>query len=177
MVKTKCLRNEIANVPGGHDVELIVVVNHMSADWCVVLHCTIFLLDHTVFCSPRYTIPPVIILRYIRRFNALPLETKREMSEDQEQDFLEKIGKYTGFLKADLHNFPYIPLEQFSYEPRVVNMLTQLMSWEIVESADLIKQLLAGGGEEAEEKKDATPPATTEACNAGDDQEPQVGSA
>jgi hypothetical protein len=43
---------------------------------------------------------------------------------------------------SDLRNFPFPPIESFDYTPQLVQLLTNLMAWEVIESEDLIEELL-----------------------------------
>jgi hypothetical protein len=52
-------------------------------------------------------------------------------------------NKFQTILKSsNLMKFPYPPLDSFDYTAQLVNLLTHLMTWEVLESRDLFEELL-----------------------------------
>mmetsp|Transcript_600 Transcript_600/g.1005 ORF Transcript_600/g.1005 Transcript_600/m.1005 type:complete len:569 (-) Transcript_600:37-1743(-) len=75
--------------------------------------------------------------------NSLPQCIRNRWKNDEEKSssfiqFLERIG----LLKSNLKGFPYIPLQEFDYQPVLVNLMSQLTTWQLMESKDLIEELL-----------------------------------
>jgi hypothetical protein len=51
--------------------------------------------------------------------------------------------KLRNILKSStLQHFPFPPIESFDYTSQLVNLLTNLMTWEVVESRDLLEEFL-----------------------------------
>jgi hypothetical protein len=132
LLHTRALPNSLVGIPGGHPVDLLMIC-----------------------CDPSASF-----------MNALPEATRHKVThkeEDEEDDdkskgvlghldkFFDDIGDNLEdttntlrqfFKRVDLREFPFPRTECMDYSPRLVNLMTNLMTWQVLESKDLFDELL-----------------------------------
>lgn len=145
ILRTRALPNTHIGVPGGHPVDLLMVICAPTDNW--------------VNSLPESTKKRVLEARS-EVDNAL----KNQADDDQETEasILERIGKSISGMKnrvvhdisevrdnlrvslqkSKLRDFPFTKTQSFDYTVQLVNLITNLMCWEVVESEDLFEELL-----------------------------------
>jgi hypothetical protein len=137
LLHTRALPNTLVGIPGGHPVDLLLIICAPSEDWMSSL--------------PEATL------------NKVTHRGRLDDSDDEEENEKSKgvLGHMEGFFddikdslqdtadifrqffkRVDLREFPYPRTECMDYSPRLVNLMTNLMTWEVVESKDLFEELL-----------------------------------
>jgi len=110
----------------------------------------VYLLETTVLPNDLINVPGghkvaiVFVLIYAAPswLKALPQEVQARITHDQSigkaDDVEYKMGKPANLLK-----FPYTSLKYFSYTPALVNLMSNMMTWQVVQSKPIIDKLLA----------------------------------
>jgi hypothetical protein len=76
--------------------------------------------------------------------NALPPDTKSLLKRQRRSDDLvNRVLMATSIKDADLYDFPCTPINRLNYSPLLVNMLSQLATWNILKMKDEIQSLFA----------------------------------
>jgi hypothetical protein len=109
----------------------------------------VYLLETTVLPNKYinvqggYKVSIVFILIYASPayIQALPTEVQERIKNDQEITQMENIQFLHG-APADLARFPYTSLKYFSYSSALVNLMSNLMTWSVLESKDILEHLL-----------------------------------
>ena len=107
-MKLDVLRNDLISVRGGYKTTVV---------FCVSDHCQEFI-------------------------NALPDDTKKQLQEDNDPDkaFVDMTDKEFsyGIRRANLRKFPLYPVGWLAYEDVTIGLLSQLATWQIYESKELL---------------------------------------
>jgi hypothetical protein len=144
LLHTQALPNSLVGIPGGHPVDLLLIICAPSEGWMNSL--------------PEKTRS---ILSQRRgeevNFDDGEEEIDKEADDDQErrsvleifEEIFHDIGENLQEVKAlfrqilrksDLRDFPYPISESMDYSPQLVNLMTNLMTWEVLESRDLFDE-------------------------------------
>jgi hypothetical protein len=143
LLHTRALPNPFVGIPGDHPVDLLLVICAPSERW-------------------MKSLPNSIRNKLEKESESEEAEEEDDEEEGDEEkkqrmvlDHFEEIFEDIGeslqdfkamfrqiFKRSDLRDFPYPISESMDYSPELVNLLTNLMTWEVLESRELFDEML-----------------------------------
>jgi hypothetical protein len=144
LLHTRALPNSFVGIPGGHSVDLLLIICAPSECW-------------------MNSLPDETRLILARRREKDESDDKDDDKEDDQEedegqsvleifeeifhDISEELHEVKAMLrqifrKSDLRDFPFPISESMNYSPQLVNLMTNLMTWEVLESRDLFEEFL-----------------------------------
>lgn len=164
LLHTRVLPNPDISVPGNHDVDILFILCAPSDDWVNSLpqdvKCKVLNERHDSQMKADMDNISSFIARNASTGEEEALEDEKMLSDLIDEAMIKLRKKIDPILPSSSHldqireklrnifessslkNFPYPPIESLDYTSQLVNLLTNLMTWEVVESSDLIEELL-----------------------------------
>ncbi len=157
LLHTIVLSNHCIDIIGGFEVDILFIVNAPSDNWVTQLPPKI----KKKVLQQRKEVDNLLSqqnehdddkeedndemkelnkkdMRSLHEIQSFVQQIPQKFEEDSEQ-FQKIISDM--FMETNLNSFPYISTLSTDFSIQAVNLLTNLMCWEVIESKDLIEQL------------------------------------
>jgi hypothetical protein len=143
LLHTRAVPNPLVGIPGDHPVDLLLIICAPSERWMNSLPETTSSRLRKKFHDPTQVSD--------EEDRSDEMEETKDGVLDHFEDIFEGIGENLHdvramlrqiFKRSDLRDFPYPISESMNYSPELVNLLTNLMTWEVLESRELFDEML-----------------------------------